>query len=86
MARGTVSKFDVSAGYGYIRPDNTTTEIFVHGSSLAADVDTPLSLGKVVYFEILSGPHGRQAVEVRPARGNPATAGPAGGPETEIKK
>ena len=69
MARGTVSKFDTNQGYGYIRPDNTTTEIFVHGSS-AIDIsqDPPLRLGQVVYFEILTGPHGRQAVKVRLAR------------------
>jgi CspA family cold shock protein len=68
MARGTVSKFNAKDGYGFIRPDKTQEEIFVHGSSVTSGNTPPLSLGQTVYFEILNGPHGRQAVEVRPAR------------------
>jgi cold shock CspA family protein len=68
MARGTVSKFDVSRGYGLIRPDQSKAEIFVHGSSVTVAADPPLSLGQIVYYEVLTGPHGRQAVAVRPAK------------------
>ena len=68
MARGTVSKFDAQKGYGFIRPDSTTKEIFVHGSAVTVETTPPLKLGQVVYFEILTGPHGQQAVEVRPAK------------------
>lgn len=68
MARGTVSKFDEKLGYGLIRPDKTREELFVHGSSVPENHTPPLKLGQIVYFEILNGPHGRQAVAVRTAR------------------
>jgi len=68
MARGTVSSYDVEKGYGSIRPDQSRTELFVHGSSVAVTSNPPLTLGQIVYFEILTGPHGSQAVAVRPAK------------------
>ncbi len=67
MARGTVSSFDAEKGYGRIRLDKSRTEYFVHGSSVAVTANPPLTLGQIVYFEILTGPHGSQAVAVRPA-------------------
>jgi len=68
MARGTVSSFDAEKGYGSIRLDKSQTEYFVHGSSVVIPSDPPLTLGQVVYFEVLTGPHGEQAVAVRPAK------------------
>ncbi len=68
MARGTISSFDVEKGYGSIRPDQSRTELFVHVSSVAVTANPPLTLGQIVYFEILTGPHGSQAVAVRPAK------------------
>lgn len=67
MARGTVSGYDIDKGYGSIRPDRSRKELFVHGSSVTSSSNPPLTLGQTVYFEILTGPHGSQAVAVRPA-------------------
>ena len=68
MARGTVSSFDIEKGYGSIRPDQSRTELFVHGSSVTGNANPPLTLGQIVYFEILTGSHGSQAVAVRMAK------------------
>ena len=78
MARGTVISFDSSKGYGTIRPDQTETELFVHEISVTVRNNPALTVGQVVYFEILNGAHGRQAIEVRPIqpRPTPQTSAP----------
>lgn len=68
MARGIVSSFDVEKGYGSICLDKSQTEYFVHESSVTSRSNPPLTLGQIVYFEILTGPHGSQAVAVRLAK------------------
>jgi cold shock protein len=71
MARGTVSSFDAEKGYGSIRPDQSEEELFVHESSVTVNAKPALIVEQVVYFEVLDGPHGRQAVEVRPIQPTP---------------
>ncbi len=80
MARGTVISFDPGKGHGKIRPDQSEDELFVHEISVTVR-DTPaLREGQVVYFEILNGEHGRQAIEVRPIQARP---GPRSGSGNE---
>ncbi|MBT3191385.1 MAG: cold-shock protein [Verrucomicrobia bacterium] len=76
MARGTVSRFDPEKGYGSISPDKRDTELFVHESSVTVRNIPLLTVGQVVYFEVLDGPHGPQAVEVRPITRKPAPPSP----------
>ena len=68
MARGTVSNFNPDKGYGGIRLDQSETEFFVHESAVTVQATPLLTEGQVVYFEILEGPHGHQAIEVRPIK------------------
>ena len=68
MARGTVSIFNTEKGYGKILPDQSKTELFVHESSVTTHATPALQKGQTVYFEILNGSHGPQAIEVRPVQ------------------
>ncbi len=69
MPRGQVESFDAGKGYGQLRQDQTGELLFVHESALCdGDVRT-LKDGQVVYFEVLDGAHGRQAIDVRLAAG-----------------
>ncbi len=71
MARGTVTTFDSNKGYGTIRPDQSQDELFVHEISVTVRNTPALTVGQVVYFEVLNGAHGRQAIEVRPIQARP---------------
>jgi len=69
MPRGSVEWFDAQKGYGQLRQDQTGGALFVHESAVCdGDVQT-LKAGQVVYFEVLDGAHGRQAIDVRLAAG-----------------
>ena len=76
MARGTVTSFDSEKGYGSILPDQSESELFVHESSITIQATPPLKEGQIVYFETLNGPHGEQAIEVRPITIEPPPAEP----------
>lgn len=74
MPRGQVESFDAGKGYGQLRQDQTGEILFVHEGALnGRDVRT-LKAGQVVYFEVLDGVHGRQAIDVRLAAGKDTAA------------
>ena len=61
---GTVSFFNDSKGYGFIRDSQTQESIFVHANGLAAG---PIKEGDKVQFEVEMGQKGPTAVRVKPA-------------------
>ncbi|MCA1833298.1 MAG: cold-shock protein [Actinomycetota bacterium] len=66
MAEGTVKWFSNEKGYGFIsRSDGD--DIFVHHSAIQMDGYRTLSEGQKVEFEVVDGPKGKQASNVRPA-------------------
>ena len=65
MATGTVKWFSNEKGYGFIaRSDGD--DVFVHFSAVVGDGYRTLSEGQEVEFEIVDGPKGKQAANVRP--------------------
>ncbi|MGH2661752.1 MAG: cold-shock protein [Actinomycetota bacterium] len=67
MARGTVKWFSNEKGYGFIeRPDGD--DVFVHFSAIEGDGYKTLTEGQEVEFEIVEGPKGQQAANVRPVQ------------------
>lgn len=58
---GTVTFFNDTKGYGFIKDSRTQESIFVHVN----DAMVPLSENIKVVFEVKKGPKGLQAVEVR---------------------
>lgn len=64
MEQGKLIKWNDEKGFGFIRPDNSNEEIFVHISALQNAVRRPL-VGDTVFFRIGSDNKGRRrAVEV----------------------
>jgi CspA family cold shock protein len=64
MASGTVKKFDAERGFGFIKPDDGSRDVFLHVSELR-----PIGMGEVdpgtrLNFEIEAGDKGPRAVNV----------------------
>ena len=67
MARltGIVEFFKDDKGYGFIRPDDGSKDVFVHHSSIQMEGFKSLKRGDKVEFEILDDPKGPRATDVR---------------------
>jgi CspA family cold shock protein len=67
VPEGTVKWFSNEKGYGFIaRPEGD--DIFVHFSAIEGDGYRSLHEGQEVTFEIVDGPKGQQAANVKPAQ------------------
>ncbi len=64
MAKGTVKWFNNQKGYGFISSD-TGKDVFVHYSAVQTDGYKTLNEGDPVEFDIVQGPKGPQAENVR---------------------
>ena len=65
LANGTVKWFSNEKGYGFIaRSDGD--DVFVHYSAIMGDGYRSLAEGQSVEFDIVDGPKGKQAANVRP--------------------
>lgn len=65
MAEGTVKWFSNEKGFGFIsRPDGD--DVFVHYSAITSEGYRSLTEGQRVEFEVVDGPKGKQASNVRP--------------------
>jgi cold shock protein len=61
---GTVKWFNASKGFGFIGRENKP-DVFVHFSGIASEGYRSLNEGDRVEFEIVEGPKGPQAVDVK---------------------
>ena len=64
MAQGTVKWFNDAKGYGFISQEDGE-DVFVHFSAIQAQGFKSLSEGDRVEFEVVRGPKGLQAANVR---------------------
>ena len=64
MATGTVKWFNDSKGYGFISPDGSGEDLFVHHSAISGDGYKSLTEGAKVEFEETEGQKGPQATNV----------------------
>ena len=67
MATGTVKWFNGSKGFGFITPDDGSTDVFVHFSAINSDGYRSLDEGQKVTYEVEEGPKGPQASQVSTA-------------------
>lgn len=67
MAAGNVKWFSDPKGFGFITPDNGGSELFAHFSAITADGGfRNLSDGQRVTFDVIVGPNGKQASNIKP--------------------
>lgn len=65
MATGVVKWFNNAKGYGFVTPDGSSDDIFVHFSSISMDGYKTLKEGQPVEFDIEHGPKGLHAQNLR---------------------
>ena len=64
MATGTVKWFNDAKGFGFIAQEGGK-DVFVHHTAISADGFRSLKEGERVEFDIVVGPKGLQAANVR---------------------
>ena len=64
MATGKVKWFNESKGFGFITPDDSSKDVFVHFSAIQAEGFRTLAEGQAVSYEVEQGPKGPQATQV----------------------
>jgi len=64
VATGTVKWFNESKGFGFIKQENGE-DVFVHYSAIAGEGFKTLAEGDRLEFDIVKGPKGLQAANVR---------------------
>ena len=66
METGTVKWFNDAKGFGFITRENGP-DVFVHHTAIQADGFRSLAEGDRVTFDLVQGPKGAQAANVRKA-------------------
>ena len=64
MSTGTVKWFNDQKGYGFITPEGSETDVFVHHSAISGEGYKSLAEGANVEFETVEGPKGLEAKNV----------------------
>ena len=79
MAVGTVKWFNDAKGFGFIEPEGGGADVFAHFSAIQMDGFRTLKQGSRVSYELVQGPKGDLAQDIRPLQveGPGATAGAA---------
>jgi cold shock protein len=65
MTTGTVKWFNDAKGFGFIKPDDGTDDVFAHFSAIQMDGFRSLKEGQRVQFEVIAGPKGKQASNIQ---------------------
>jgi CspA family cold shock protein len=66
MAQGTVKWFNDAKGFGFIEPESGGDDVFAHFSAVQMDGFRTLKQGGRVSYELVQGPKGSLAQNIRP--------------------
>ena len=66
MAFGVVKWFNDAKGFGFIQPDGGGDDVFAHFSAVQMEGFRTLKQGGRVAFEVVQGPKGSLAQNIRP--------------------
>ncbi|MDP4301599.1 cold shock domain-containing protein [Leptothrix discophora] len=69
MARGIVKWFNDVKGFGFIEPEGGGDDVFAHFSAIQMDGFRTLKQGSTVDFDLVDGPKGKLAQNIRAAEG-----------------
>ena len=64
MANGTVKWFNAEKGFGFITPEESGADVFVHYSEINAGGYRSLDENQRVSYTVTQGPKGPQATQV----------------------
>jgi len=65
MASGKVKWFNNAKGYGFINEEGKSDDLFAHYSAIQMDGYKTLKAGQSVEFDIIQGPKGLHAVNIK---------------------
>ena len=74
MPIGTVKWFNDAKGFGFIEPEGGGDDVFAHFSAIQMDGFRTLRQGERVDFEVVQGPKGQLAQNIRPSGAGDAAA------------
>lgn len=66
MAQGKIKFFDTQKGFGFIKPDDGSKDVFVHRNNIEnLDYNQGLEDGEAVEFDVEETPKGLSATNVK---------------------
>ena len=77
MLSGKVKWFNNAKGYGFIVADGGDEDLFAHYSAIQMEGYRTLKAGQAVMFDILQGPKGLHATNIRSLQTTAEAVGPA---------
>jgi CspA family cold shock protein len=80
MAVGTVKWFNDAKGFGFIEPEGGGADVFAHFSAVQMEGFRTLKQGSRVTYDLVQGPKGDLAQNIRPTVISDAVANPAAPP------
>jgi len=66
MATGSVKWFNDAKGFGFIKQDDGGEDVFCHYTAIQADGFGSLAEGQKGEYDVVKGPKGLQAANVKP--------------------
>lgn len=72
MASGKVKWFNNAKGYGFVVEDDKSEDLFAHFSAIQMDGYKTLKAGQSVQFDVIQGPKGLHAINIRTQEAAPA--------------